>query len=89
MCLWNTTEETIIDPEVDMDGPIPQPSPAAISISYTLLIFTVAQMKKDSKKHGDPKTTVMQLVMDRGNPRVQQAILLPLLLKTPTPHILD
>jgi hypothetical protein len=61
-----STEENVVDPEDSNmeDDPVPQPAPAAISISYTLSIFTVTQMKKDTKKRGDPKTSVMQLKSD-------------------------
>lgn len=62
-------EEIVVDPDEDgspEDGDVPQPGPAptvatAVSISYTLSIFTAAQMKKDKKKRGDPKMVVMQL----------------------------
>ena len=47
----------------DSDGPGTQ-AKAAASISYTLSLFTLSQMKKDSKKRGNPKTAVMQLKSD-------------------------
>lgn len=52
------------DDDADGGGAVPVPAPTSLNISYTFDIYTTAQMKKPSKKRGDPKRSVMVLKSD-------------------------
>jgi hypothetical protein len=52
-----------VQEDQEVVGEISTPS-LAVMVSYTITIYTISQMKKDSKKHGEGKTTFLQLHSD-------------------------
>ena len=45
-------------------GEVSTPASVPVMVSYTITIYTISQMKKDSKKRGEGKTTFLQLHSD-------------------------